>query len=79
MGIVVVRIINRIPPTTTATARKISDSLRSIIIAMTIEPTIIKGARVTSRINIATACCVWFMSAVSLVIREGVENKSSSL
>ena len=73
-----VSIISNAAPTRIAAAINISDSFTSISIAMTIAPTAINGARVTSRINMATACCVWLISAVSLVISDGVENLSSS-
>ncbi len=60
------------------TARKTRDSLRSIVIAITAAPITRKGARTTSLISIATALWTWFTSFVTLVIRDGVPNLSSS-
>ena len=61
-----------------AAAKKISDSLRLIVIAMTSEPAMMNGARVSRRIIIATDCCTMLVSLVMRVISEGVPSLSSS-
>lgn len=63
---------------TRAAPKNMSESFKSMIIAMTIAPTAMKGARKTRRMNIATPCWHWLTSAVSLVMSEVVENLSSS-
>ena len=47
-------------------------------IAMTSEPMMINGARVSSRMHMAILCCTWLVSFVMRVIREGVPSLSSS-
>ena len=56
-GIVSAMISHKAPPITSAETTKISEIFRSIIIAITIAPTDMKGARKIRRMNIATACC----------------------
>ena len=61
-----------------AATKKINDIFRSRSIAITMAPAARNGARITKRISMATACCIWFTSLVKRVIRDGVPNLSTS-
>ena len=53
------------------------ESVGLSITAITTEPMMMKGARTTSLISIATATCNWLMSPERRVSREGVLKSSN--
>ena len=55
-----------------------SDNPTSMVIAIIIEPTTMNGARVTSRMNMATPCSHWVVSPTSRVMSDGAPIRSTS-